>query len=122
MPNGGKGQDKRQGEEKLAESSKKQRSRLEENRGPPLKYTNYHSLNAPLDHIYTVTDRGLYRSPEPMKSERTRREIKRNCTFHKDVGHTMDRCITLKEETKRLIRAGHFKEFVDQQHTMNRKE
>ena len=57
-----KGQDKRQGEDKQAKSPKKQRSGPVENIGPPLKYTNYYSLNAPLDHIYAVTNRGLYRS------------------------------------------------------------
>ena len=80
-----KGQDKKQGEDKRTKSSKKQRNGPVENRGPPLKYTNYNSLNAPLDHIYAVTDRGLYTCPKPIKSERTRRNIKRNCAFQKDV-------------------------------------
>ena len=76
-----KGQDKRWGEDKWAKSTKKQRSGPVENKGPPPIYTNYHSLNAPLDHIYVVIDRGLYRSTELMKSERARRDIKRNCAF-----------------------------------------
>ena len=122
MSDGGKGQDKRRGEDKRAKSPKKQRSWLIENKGPPLKYTNYHSLNAPLDHIYAVTDRGLYRSLEPMKSKRTRRDIKRNCAFHKDIWHTMDRCVALKDEIKRRIRVDHFKEFVDEKHAVNREE
>ena len=117
-----KGQDKRRGEDKQTKSPKKQRSRPVENRCPPLKYTSCHSFNALLDHIYAVTDRGLYRSPEPMKSKRTRRDIKRNCAFHKDVGHTTNRCIALKDEIERLIRADHFKEFVDKQHATHREE
>ena len=117
-----RGQDKRRGEDKHAKRPKKQRSGLVENKGSPPKYTNYHFLNAPLDHIYAVTDRGLYRSPELMKSERTRRDIKRNCAFHKDIGHTSDRCAALKNEIERLIRADHFKEFFDEQHTTNREE
>ena len=80
-----------------------------ENRSPPVKYTNYHSLNAPLDHIYAVTDRGLYRSIEPMKTKRMRNGIKRNYAFHKDIGHTMEKCVALKDEIERLIRANHFK-------------
>ena len=48
-----------------------------------------------------------------MKNERARRDIKRNCAFHKDIGHTADICVALKDEIERLIRAGHFKEFVD---------
>ena len=57
-----------------------------------------------------------------MKSERTRRDIKMNYAFHKDVGHTMDKCVALKDEIERLIRAGHFKEFIDEQHVANREE
>ena len=57
-----------------------------------------------------------------MKSKRTQRDTKRNCEFHKDVGHTTDRCAALKDEIERLIRAGHFKEFFDEQHAMNREE
>ena len=45
---GGIRQDKRWGEDKRANSLKKQRSGPIENRGPPPKYTNYHSLNAPI--------------------------------------------------------------------------
>ena len=122
MLDNSKGQDKRRGEDKQAKSPKKQRSGPVENRGPPLEYTNYHSLNAPLDHIYAVTDRGLYRSLKPMKSERTRRDVKRNYAFHKDVGHTTNRCVALKNKIERLIRAGHFKEFIDEQHAANREE
>ena len=48
-----------------------------------------------------------------MKGDRARRDIKRNCVFHKDIGHNTDRCVALKYEIERLIRVGHFKEFVD---------
>ena len=113
VPDDNKGQDKRRGEDKRAKSSKKLRSGLVKNKGPPPKYTNYHSLNAPLDHIYVVTDRGLYRSSKPMKSKRAQKDLKRNCAFHKDVGHSMDKCVALKDEIERLIRAGYFKVFFD---------
>ena len=122
VPDSSKGQDKRQGEDKWAKNSKKQMSGLIKHRGSPPKYTNYHSLNAPFDYIYMVTKKGLYRSPEPMKSEKTRRDIKRNCAFHKDVGHNMHICVALKDEIERLIRANHFKEFVDEQHAANKEE
>ena len=107
-----KSKDKQKGEDKR-EKSPKQKNRLVENKGPLLKYTNYHSLTTPLDHIYAVTDQGLYRSFKPMKGNRARRDIKRNCTFHKDIWHNTDKCVALKDEIEGLIRAGHFKEFVD---------
>ena len=95
-------------------SPKKQKNGLVENKGSLPKYNNYHSLTASLDHIYAVTDRGLYRSPEPMKGDRARRDKKRNYTFHKDIRHIIDRCVALKDEIERLIRAIHFKKFVDE--------
>ena len=91
-------------------------------KGPLPKYTNYHSLTALLDYIYEVTDRGLYKSPEPMKGDRARRNIKRNCAFHKDIWHNTNRCVALKDKIERLIRAGHFKDFIDEPQAMNRDE
>ena len=60
-----KSKDKRIGEDKRAKSPKKQKNRPVENKGPLPKYTNYHSLTAPLDHIDAMTDWGL-----PMNSDR----------------------------------------------------
>ena len=93
-----------------------------ENKGPFLKYTNYHSLTTPLDHIYVVADRGLHRSPKPMKGDRARRDMKRKYAFHKDIGHNTNRCVALKYELERLIRVGHFKEFVNEPQAVNREE
>ena len=49
-----------------------------------------------------------------MKGDGVRRDIKRNFTFHKDIGHTIDKCVALKDEIKTLIRASYLKEFVDE--------
>ena len=77
---------------------------------------------APLDHVYAVTDRNLYRAPEPMKEDRFRRDIKRNYAFHKDIGHTTEKCVALKDKIERLIKAGYFKEFMDEPQVANREE
>ena len=66
----GKSEDKWRGEDKWAKGPKKQKNGPIENKGPLPKYTNYHSFTAPLYNIYVVMDRGLYRSPKPMKSDR----------------------------------------------------
>ena len=87
---------------------------------PLLKYTNYHSFNALIDRIYTMIDKCLYRKPDVIRSGRSRRDVKKNYTFHEDIGHNTERCIALKDEIKRLIRARYFKEFLaedgDQEH------
>ena len=101
---------------------RKRRSGLTENKAPLLKYTNYHSLTTPMNHIYTVTDRSLYRQLEAMKGDRSCRDIKKNCAFHKDIGHNTERCVTLKDAIERLIRVGHFNKFMDEPQMTNREE
>ena len=57
-----------------------------------------------------------------MKGDWVRRDIKRNYAFQKDIRHTTDKCVALKDEIERLIRAGYFKEFVDEPQAANREE
>ena len=45
----------------MLKSLKKHWNMPVENKAPLLKYTNYHSLTALMDHIYTVTEKHLYR-------------------------------------------------------------
>ena len=80
---------------------------------PLPKYTNYHSLIALVDHIYAVTNKNLYRQLDDMKGDRLQRDVKKNYAFHKDIGHSIETCVALKDEIKRLIRARNFKEFLD---------
>ena len=49
-----------------------------------------------------------------MKRNMFCKDIKRNYAFHKDVGHTTDKCVALKDGIERLIKEGYFKEFVDE--------
>ena len=49
-----------------------------------------------------------------MKGDRARRDIKRNCIFHKNIGHNINRCVALRDEIERFIRESYFKEFVDE--------
>ena len=67
-----------------------------------------------MDHIYAIMDINLYRSHEPIKRDRLCTDIKRNCAFHKDIGHTTDKCVAFKDEIERLIIACYFKEFMDE--------
>ena len=79
---------------------------MAENKAPLPKYTNYHSLNALVDHIYAVTDKNLNKKPEAMKSNRSQRDVKKNYGFHKDIWHNTKRSIVLKDEIESLIRVG----------------
>ena len=57
-----------------------------------------------------------------MKGNRLWRDAKRSCAFHKDIRHNTKRCVALKDEIERLIKAGHFKEFIDEPHMANKEE
>ena len=57
-----------------------------------------------------------------MKGDRTRRDRKRNYAFHKDIRHNTDRCVALKDEIEKLIRACQFNKFVDEPQAANREE
>ena len=57
---------------------KKPRSRPVENKAPLPKYTNYHTLNAPRDHIYAVIDKGLVKKPNEIRGNRLRRDVRKN--------------------------------------------
>ena len=48
------------------------------------------------------------------KSDR-RRNVEKNCAFHKDIEHNTERCIVFKDEIEMLIRAGYFKEFLEEE-------
>ena len=101
---------------------KKQRNILVENKGPLPKYTNYHSPTTPLDHIYAVKEKSLCRQPEAIKSNKSRRDVKKNYAFHEDIGHNTKRYVPLRDEIERLMMVGHFKKFIDEPQTMNREE
>ena len=61
---------------------------------------NYHSFTTPVDHIYVVTDKNLYRQPNAMKGDRSRRDVKKNYAFHKDTGHSTQRWGPLRMKSK----------------------
>ena len=103
----------RRAEEKRGNSPKKPRSRLRDYKAPLPKYTNYHALKAPQDHIYAVMDKNLFRKPNGIRGNRSRRDVRKNCAYHKDIGHNTVKCNALRDEIEILIRAGHFKEFLE---------
>ena len=59
-------------------------------------------------------DKNLYRQLDAMNRDTSRRDVKQNYAFHKDIRHNTERCVTIKDEIKRLIGASHSKEFLDE--------
>ena len=86
---------------------------IADHKAPLPKYTNYHALNAPQDHIYVVSNKNMFRKLDKMGVNRPRRDVRKNCSYYKDIGHNMMKCNALRDEIERLIRADHFKEFLE---------
>lgn len=53
-----------------------------------------------------------FRWPEPLKADPTKRDHNRKCAYHKERKHTMEQCRSLHYLVKKLIRAGHLKQYV----------
>ncbi|XP_024026074.1 uncharacterized protein LOC112092959 [Morus notabilis] len=104
---GGGNRDKQPAATTSAPEAKKPRQ--EDTRRPRLfqKYDSYHELTVAVEEVFNQVSRGnLLRRPEAMKSDPSRRNQKKFCRFHGDVGHHTNDCADLKDKIKRLIREG----------------
>ena len=50
-----------------------------------------------------------FRWPKPLKTNPTKRNHNRKCVYHKEHGHTMERCKSLHYLVEKLIKAKHLK-------------
>lgn len=53
-----------------------------------------------------------FRWPKPLKADPAKRNHNRKCAYHKEHGHTTEQCRSLYYLVKKLIRAGHLKQYV----------
>ena len=49
------------------------------------------------DVFMVVKQIGVFKWPDPLRGDRSKRNQTKYCQYHKDVGHTIEECITLKE-------------------------
>ena len=48
-----------------------------------------------------------------MAANRSKRNQNKYCWYYKDVGHTTEECITLKDEIEKLICRGYLQDYVN---------
>ena len=60
-----------------------------------------------------VSNKALFRGLNETRGNRSRRDTRKSCAYHKDIGHNIIKCNALRDEIERLIRVGHFKEFLE---------
>ena len=56
---------------------------------------------------------GVFKRPDPLCGDRSKRNHNKFCHFHKDIGHTTEECITLKDEIEKLICHGYLQDYVN---------
>ncbi|RVW75402.1 hypothetical protein CK203_062315 [Vitis vinifera] len=70
-------------------------------------------LNISYDKLFPmIRDLFDFKWPEPIKTDSTKRDWSRKCTYHKDYGHTTKQCRSLHYLVEKLVRAGHLKQYV----------
>ena len=55
----------------------------------------------------------MFRGPDEIEGNKLRRDVRKNCAYHKDIGHNTVKCNALRDEIERLIKAGNFREFLE---------
>ncbi|PON44063.1 hypothetical protein PanWU01x14_269990 [Parasponia andersonii] len=81
----------------------------------PMRFNNHTELNAPINHIYAVTNqKERFRQPEPMKQDRTKCNPNKFCRYHNNIGYDTNNCFALKDEIERLIREGRLRQYTRQ--------
>ena len=50
---------------------------------------------------------GVYKRPDSMRGDQSKRNQNKYCRYYRDIGHTMEECIMLKDEIEKLIREGY---------------
>ena len=83
-------------------------------RPPPSKFTNYTDLVSSREDVFiTAEQTGVFKQLDSLRGDRSKRNQNKYCRYHKDVSHTMEECITLKDEIEKLIRRGYLQDYVN---------
>ena len=73
----------------------------------PSKYTNFTNLTRSREEVFLATEQtSVYKRPDLLRGDRSKRNQNKYCRYHKDVVHTIEECIMLKDEIEKLICEG----------------
>ena len=84
----------------------------------PSKFTNYTDLVSSRKDIFMAGEpTGVFKLPDPLRGEHSKRNQNKYYRFHKYVGHTTKGCITLKDEIEKLIHCGYLQDYINNKRT-----
>ncbi|XP_014496299.1 uncharacterized protein LOC106757947 [Vigna radiata var. radiata] len=76
------------------------------------KFQQYTPLNAPRAKILQEALSAQALPPPRSRPTPSGADHTKHCLYHKNMGHSTEECITLRDKIEELIRAGHLKEFI----------
>ena len=77
-------------------------------RPPSSKYTNFTKLTGSHEEDLLATEQtGVFKRPDPLLGDRSKRNQSKYYRYHKDVGHMTEECVMLKDEIEKLIGNGY---------------
>ena len=80
----------------------------------PLPPTNYTDLVASREDVFLAIEQSVvFKRPYPLQGDRSKRNQNKYCRFHRDISHTIEECITLKNEIEKLIHCGYLQDYVN---------
>ena len=79
----------------------------------PSKYNNFINLTRSREDVFLAMEHtGVYKRPNSMRGDHSKRNQNKYYRFHRDVDHTTEECIELKDEIEKLIREGYLYDYV----------
>ena len=87
-------------------------------RPPPSKFTNYTDLVSSREDIFMAAEQmRVFKWLDPLRGDCSKRNHNNYCRFHKDIGHTTEECITLKDKIEKLIRREYLQDYINDRMT-----
>ena len=60
-----------------------------------------------------VEQTGVFKCPDLLSGDRSKRNQNKYCWYHKNVGHTTEECITRKDEIEKLIHRVYLQDYIN---------
>ena len=92
-------------------------------RPSPNKYNNFTNLTRSHKDVFLATKQtGVYKRPNSIQEDRSKKNQNKYYRYQRDVGHTTEECIALKDEIEKLIREGYLQNYVHNRGTKPRED
>lgn len=70
--------------------------------------------------MFDIQYKPFFKWPRPMGGNHSARNSKLHCSYHKDHGHRIENCKTLKQFLEGLVTKGHLAEYIKKGKTIRK--